>query len=435
MKWILSGLFILLLMGCGGVKPPETTVTVPELIPSEFYDSPYLEGWANLKDGKPGAAMKNFEQSNLDDEKLYLAFGYTFLLQGKPVMARQNFEKVLAINPENLQAELGIATVFEMDGDLAAAFQVYDRLQTRYPENIWIKSRHDYIQSAETERLLKEAEEFKKRDNPAGYIRSLEKAAAYAGDRVGIKKEIARYYLDQGDVARAAGCYEKIIEKHPEEIDIMYRLARLYEQMEKYDAAIVAYNRILELHPEDVDLSRKINDIKVKFYDSNLPVKFKNIFFKYTLNREDLAALIGHYFSRFLELDTTPVIITDISGSFARSEIIQLCSLRIMDFRPDHRFERFTEINRSAFAVIVNSLIDYLKKAGYQINISLPENPLDPVDISPVHKYYSIIKFVTRAQILKLDSESRFNPMDKVSPPEGLAAIRRILNHIEMTPR
>jgi Tfp pilus assembly protein PilF len=431
MKWVLSVLFILMVFGCGGVKQPNTSLAIPELSKSEFYDSPYIEGWANLKEGKPKVALKKFEQSNLEDEKLYLAFGYTFLLQNKLTLARQNFEKTLMINPDNLQAKLGIATIYESTDDLENAFHVYSQLRAEYPENDWIKMRYEYIRSVETRNQLEKAEAFNKKGNQRGYIQSLEKAAAYSDDMDEIKMKMADFYLGSDDLERAAACYEKIIEKHPGQEDILYKLAGLYEKMEKYDAAIVIYNRILELHPGDMNLSNKINDIKVKFYDTNLPVKFKNIFFKYSLNREDLAALIGHYFNRFLRLDSTPVIITDIAGSFARDEIIQLCTLNIMDFRPDHRFERFTDISRSALAVILNSIIGYLRGTGFQVKTTPRDELLEPEDISPQYKYYSVIKFVVNAGIMKLDSENRFNPTEKVSPAEGLAAIRNILNHIE----
>ncbi|MCK4835909.1 MAG: S-layer homology domain-containing protein [Candidatus Aminicenantes bacterium] len=431
MKWIIFPVAIMILVGCGGVNRINQNINIPDLSESEFYDSPYVEGWEKLKAGKPGTAMDKFEQSNVEDEKLYIAFGYTFLLRDKLKLSRQNFEKALVINPNNIQAELGIATIYEISEDRENAFRIYSHLRAKYPENAWIKVRYEYIRSTQTENYLKKAAEHRSHNRNDAYIRSLEQAARYSNDIIEIKLKIADFYFETEELEKATHYYEKIIEKLPNKEEVLVNLAQAYEKMEKYDSALIVYKRILDLKPGDTDLMKKINDIKVKFYDSNLPTKFKNIFFKYYLNREDLAALVGHYFNRFLNLKSTPMIITDISGSFARRHIIKLCTLDIMKVRPDHRFGRFEDVTRSAFAMVLFSLKKYLQTAGYSMNTTPVDEIIEPVDISPLHKHYSIIKYLVNAQIMKLDSENRFNPTEEVSPSEALVSIRKLLNSID----
>ena len=74
---------ILVVVGCGGVRRVNTEMYIPELDSSDYNDSYYIEAWKNLKSGKPKIALKNFEMSNLKDEKLYVGFGYAFLTQNK----------------------------------------------------------------------------------------------------------------------------------------------------------------------------------------------------------------------------------------------------------------------------------------------------------------------------------------------------------------
>jgi hypothetical protein len=102
-----------------------------------------------------------------------------------------------------------------------------------------------------------------------------------------------------------------------------------------------------------------------------------------------------------------------------------------MDVRPDHRFQRHTDIDKSSLAVILYTLTRYLEKQDYSVKINPLDEAIEPADISPLHKYYEIIKFVVNAQFMKLDSENRFNPTDKVSPSEALISIRKLLNSIE----
>lgn len=430
MKWLLSSLLLVMVVACSGVKNVNLNINIPELDNTQYYDSSYIEGWKKLKNGKPKLALEYFKQSNLEDEKLYVAFGYTLLVQNRFKYAKKNFENALKLNPNSIKAEIGLATVYEILKDNEKAYQIYSHLRAKYPENAWIKVRYEYIKSIETENYLLKAEKYKLSNNDKGYIESLETAARFSSELVDIKIKIADFYYEKEDFEKSSDYYEEIQEKLPYREDILYRLADCYEKMEKYDTALVVYQKLSNLKPGDIDISNKINDLKIKFYEMNLPVKFKNIFFKYYINREDLAAFIGYYFDKYLSTESAPVIITDIAGSFAKDYIIKLCTLNIMQTRPDHSFERFIDITRASFAVVINSLIEYLKKAGYFIHITPVDLVIEPADISPLHKHYNIIKFLINAQIMKLDSENNFNPILKISPNEALLSIRKILNSI-----
>jgi hypothetical protein len=223
-----------------------------------------------------------------------------------------------------------------------------------------------------------------------------------------------------------------VLESLPNNAEILIKIAKVYEELKKFDAAVMVYKKLLEQKPGDMDVINKINDLKIKFYDWNLPVKFKNIFFKDEITREELAALLGYYFDKWLE-PRPPVIITDIGSSFAKEYIIKICTHGIMKLRPDHSFDRFSKINRAQFAVVVDALIKYLEKSesgAYTIRFSPLEKIIEPADILPLHKYYKIIKFLVNSQIMKLDEEKQFHPTLSISPSRVLEALKKILNSI-----
>jgi hypothetical protein len=170
--------------------------------------------------------------------------------------------------------------------------------------------------------------------------------------------------------------------------------------------------------------------IREQFQEMNLPEKFKKIFFKTEINREEMAALIGYYFDRYIQLEKAPEIITDIDGSFARDYIIKTCTSGIMGARPDHTFDRFSIPDRAMFAVILKALINYLEKKGHSLHFTPLADAVESVDLSPLHKNYDIIKFMVNAQILPLDSERIFNPTRSVSPNDVIYALKKILNSI-----
>jgi len=424
-------ILIFLLVGCGGVTKVNTGIHIPELDRTQYNDSAYIEGWENLKSGNPKQAIRNFEQSTSVDEKLYVGFGYAFLQQNKISLARRNFEKALEINPDNLQAQFGVAIMHELLKEKMTAFRIYSNLRAKYPESTIVKVRYDYIKSTETRNYLEKARQYKSEYKTEKYIDALKQAAAYSPELVEIEIEIGDFFNLEGQYEKAALHYENVLEKFPNKEEVLVKLAAIYERSRKFDSAVVIYKRLLQLKPGDITYINKINDLKIKFYELNMPEKFKNIFFKSDINREELAALIGHYFDKFLDT-RPPIIITDIGGSFAKEQIIKVCTLGIMKIRPDHSFDRFPTIDRATFAVVVNGLLKYLRdEQRYSLKFTPSEEIIEPRDISPLHKNYKIIKFLVNAQIIKLDDEDKFNPTAKVTPSDVLISIRKILNSIE----
>ena len=428
---ILMPVLIFIMVGCGGVRKINTGIDIPKLDRTQYNDSAYTEGWENLKAGNPKQAIKNFEMSNSADEKLYIGFGYAFLQQNKMSLARRNFDKALELNPDNIQAQFGKAIMHELLNEKMTAFRIYSNLRIKYPESTMVKVRYDYIKSTETRNYLEKAHQYKREHKTGKYIDALKQAAAYSPEIINIEIEIADFYNLEGQYEKAAQYYENVLEEFPDKEDILVKLAAIYEESRKFDSAVVIYKRLLKLKPGDITYINKINDLKIQFYELNMPEKFKNIFFKPDINREELAALIGHYFNKFLDTKP-PIIITDIGGSFAKEHIIKVCTLRIMKIRPDHSFDRFSTINRASFAVVINGLLKYLRdKQEYSFKFTPSDEMIEPRDISSLHKNYETIKFLVNSQVIKLDEENKFAPTVKVTPSDVLISIRRILNSIE----
>lgn len=427
--WIL--LLALLLAACGGVPRINTAVPIPRLDRKIEYDTYYKAGWQALEEARPKLALMKFQQSAMTDELMYVAYGYTFLVQNKTGYAARNFRKALDLNPENMQAELGLAILYESAHDYEKAFTIYGRLSAVYPENTWIKTKYQEIKNAQTQYFLTKAEQFKNEKKTVKYIEALKAASRYSPGIIDIKIKIADYYRDQGDNNEAVRHYEKVLEEAPRKADVLLKLAHVYEQMEKVDAAIIIYKTLQEIKPGDLTIINKINELKIKFYESNLPAKFKEIFFKTAVNREDLAALLGFYFQKRLESGKSPVILRDIATSFAREYIILVCSAGIMDARPDHSFDRFSVIKRAYFAEVLDALLKYLRAKGYTVKIAPGEEALEPADISPQHKNYKTIKFLVNTRIMKLDPGGNFDATQDLSPGEAVASIKKILFSIE----
>lgn len=422
---------ILLISGCISLNKTNININIPDLDTNGYNDPFYIEGWKYLKNGDFNKAYTNFSDSSSKNEKLYTGFGYVYLMKNKIKLSKRNFLKALELNPENINASIGLATIEEVSGNKFKAFSLYSTLVVKYPENRWIKSRFEFIKTSQTELFLKKADKKKNEGKIDEYIHDLQRAAFFSPEDTDIKLRIADHFRDSGNFKQAVFYYESALENRQNDLKILHKLAESYENSGELDSAILIYKKISELSPDDNTISDKINNLKIKFHEMNLPVKFKDIFFKESINREELAALIGHYFRNYISAEIKPVIITDIRSSFVKDIIIKLCTSGIMKALPDHTFRKNQKITRTSLIITLNSLLEYLQKKNYVINFTPSENDITPEDISPRHKYYKIIKFLLNSKIIKLDDGDIFNGSREITPSELLLSLRKIIKGIE----
>jgi tetratricopeptide (TPR) repeat protein len=416
---------IILIIGCSARQPIQTTIYIPDMDLATYNDSFYKQGWQFLKAGNSDLAFKNFQQSSQTDDQIFVGFAYAFLLKKKFNFAMQNFQKALEINPDNINAALGMAALYEMTEKPRAAFDAYKNILGKNPEHMQAKIKYELIKSIETQKLLDQANEYKETNNVENYISFIRQAAYYSPDIIEIPIQAANYLYEQEKFKEAAEYYELIVEKSPNRQDVLQKLADIYEKLENYEQAVIYYRRLLSLKPGDEELTTRINHIKNKYYETGVPTKFKNIFFKDALFREDLAALLDNYFESYLT-EMNAIIITDIDESFARDHILRVCANGIMKIRPDNTFDRFSIISRADFAVILKNLIDFLEKRGETLHYTPIDKLLDPMDVSPLHKDYQAIRFLVNVGVMKLDDFQQFSPTMPISPAEADASFKKI---------
>ncbi|HSQ35897.1 MAG TPA: tetratricopeptide repeat protein [Candidatus Binatia bacterium] len=430
MKAYLPALLILFTFACGGVKPVQIDFHLPALQNNDAGDALYRQGWEQLQNGDSDAAYRSFQLSDAPLARKQAAFGYVFLARKKFSAAASQFSQALETDPENIEAGMGLAMILESEGKTADAFRAYGNLLVKSPADAWIKLKHESIRTNATQEFLLEAEKSKNIDKEK-YIRALEQAAWFSPEMTAITLQIADHYYAENDWPRSLPYYEAVLEKDAHHQAVLQKLAAIYEKGEKFDLAIVTLDRMLALKPGDPFLEGEKNRIRDRIQEMNLPEKFKKIFFKTEINREELAALIGFYFDRYIQMDRSPEIITDIDGSFAREQIIKTATAGIMSARPDHTFDRFSIPNRATFAVILNALIQHLRKNGQALHFTPLATAAAGADLSPLHKNYDLIAFMVNSQILPLDAENNFSPTRSVTPADVIYALKKILNAIE----
>jgi len=429
--WVLIVAFALL-AGCVGAPRVRTEVSIPSLETAAVgVDEAYTAGWQRLRSGDTRKAMDMFRRSRADEDRLYVAFGFVYLVRGNLDLARKNFRDALTLNSDSASARLGMAEYHRNQGDMREAFQIYSRLRSEFPDNPWVHLRHEQIRSRQTEKWLSIADRLEQSDNLGpDYRVALEKALYYSPDMPALKQRLAEYLEKKEGGDQVVEVYRDIVESMPGNLEAMQKLGQLYEEKDQYDQALLVYRRLQEKDPGNLDVLNRINALKMRFNETDMPVRLKNIYFKTDLTREELAALLGHYFSDELVMNAAPKIITDIQHSFAREAIVKLCSLGIMDLRPDHTFgvgnQEGLKITRARFAVVMRNLIMHLENQGIRLDLSSGRDLQQASDVLPVHNQHDVIHFMINSSLMELDGEGRFRPAQDITPIAALNSILKI---------
>ena len=426
MKWLLLAATLALAAGCSRGVVINLGDRFPAMDFLESQDPAFREGWEWLARGAPDRALKVFQTSAAPLDKKHIAFAYVFISKNKPGLAREHFEKSLSLAPGNYEAETGLAMAYEMAGDPGNAYLVYSRLVARYPEDARVRGKYLEIKSTETERHLAEAERERAEGRTERAIGLLERAAYYSPENTAIQMQIAEFHFQKKDWETALAHFLDLQSKLPDTAAVLLRLLDIYEATGQLDRALLIADRLIALQPSDPALQERRRQIKDRFLVLELPPKFKDIFFKKEVNREDLAALIGFYFRDYLEIGGAPAILTDIDSSFARDEIIKVVGAGIIRERPNHTFDRFSLPDRAAFAVALDTLIHTIEARGRRFLFTPRDRALSAGDIPPEHKYAGIIAFMLQAQLIELDPAGNFNPTAPLSPNEVVSALQKI---------
>ena len=418
------------LVSCATFKKSNVIKYSPEVPISDEIDIEYNQGLNYLRQGLPDKALESFRRSTTTTENLFTAYGYSYLQKKNYNLSKKNFQRAIEINLKNADAHIGLMLIFEELVERDEIFSRYSELVKQFEENDWINNRLQELQEENRKYYLDLAR--KNKNNSEEYLIYLKKAEIFSVESDQVNLKIGQYYFDLNDYNNALKYYEKTGLKSKEGKAAMFRVAEAFKTIEKYDEALWVYKKLQKENPDDFKLSEKVDEIKDLLYESNLPRKFKNIFFKDHLTREDLAALIGYYFEKFIEIKGMPIIISDISDSYAQEYIIKLCSNRIMILNPDHSFILYRKVSRGQFSKVIKSLLDYLEKNGKTINIISKEELERPIDISPQHYTYHTIIQILNMEIMELDQDSNFNPTFIITPSEAMISLKKILNGIEL---
>ena len=425
-KFLVIGILAAGAWSCAGVTPSPPAFhieDIPEAVTMRMTLDQRIaadEAWDSLKAGRTDRAEKTISRMGSESPAYPTALGYLDFSLGDLDGAEAAFKEALRTSPDMTPAAVGLAQIYESRGEPDRVLGMYREILKQDPGNRWAAPRLEALKN----NLVAEASSKAEAALQAGDLEAAKKGFLrvlfYDPESLSADIALARIYRRENKPESALLHLKAALELKPGDEALLREYAELLYESQNFSQSLDAYKNLRELEPENQDIGRRIEDLKSKLGVYEVPSQYQSIQGLDAITREDLAALIGVKFERFLnETGSQTRIMVDIGTSWAQKFIIQVASLNVMDVYDNHTFQPKKIINRAQLAEAVDRLIDVLKARGADFVPLVDPRRIRIADVAPDNFYYQPILRVVSYQLMDLSADRMFEPERTVSGPEA----------------
>jgi tetratricopeptide (TPR) repeat protein len=247
------------------------------------------------------------------------------------------------------------------------------------------------------------------------------RAALRAAPEVsGVRLDLAGLLVTGGDVA---GAMEVLNADPSGDRQVLLRLGAILSSIQQPLRAAEVYERLLARDTRDEEARRLAAEARRTAEFLQMPEEYRRIFDAPRVTRADLAALVAvklTVLERFPEAE--PAVATDISGSWARAEVLRVLARGVMDVLPNHTFQPASTVRRGELAQVVARILDLASR---------PKRPAPILaDLSRANLYYDAVAQVVADGLMDLTPDGRFEPWRPVTGPEAVATIEALARNM-----
>jgi tetratricopeptide (TPR) repeat protein len=345
------------------------------------------------------------------------ALAYARLRAGRLLEARAGFEGVLSEHPDYFPALVGGGEAIARGGDPDRALDLLKRAVAVEPREPRVQRRLSEIKLRVTERSVAAARTAQAEGNLELAEREYRRALSAAPELGALRVELADLLVAQGDPAGAMALLE---EDTTHDRLVMLRLGRLLSQQGEHAQALATFRELLARHPGDAEVAARAEEARRAFELSQMPEAYRRIPGAARINRADLAALLSAKITALRRLTGgEPAVAVDISGSWARVQIIQVLALGVMDVYPNHTFQPGATVRRGDVASAVARVLSRLGKR--------PTSPAPAItDMSRHNLLYNAASQAVAAGLLDLTPGGAFEAWRPVSGQSAIEIIEAL---------
>ncbi len=172
-----------------------------------------------------------------DEAAAWYGLARTLQAQNDPRGALDAAAKAAALDPANVWYKILQADIFEKIGQPSDAVKVYQALCKQSPRNTDFLDRLAYLQVLAGQ--------------PKDALNTLEQIEKITGITEATADKKHLIYLGMGDVKKAVGELQKLVNAYPSRVVYRHRIAQVYESVGDRAAARKVYEEILRIAPDD----------------------------------------------------------------------------------------------------------------------------------------------------------------------------------------
>jgi tetratricopeptide (TPR) repeat protein len=376
--------------------------------------------WRSVQTGRGVDAEKRFRdllRKRPGSVPAETGLGYALLRQGRAPEAGRTFASVLARKPDYVPALVGAAGSLLRAGNGEEALERLRLAAKLDPANDIVRRRLSDVRLQVTERRVAAARAALAAGTPDAAIAEYRHALDSAPEVAEVRLALADILAGGGQAAEAA----EVLAAHPQEDrQVLLRLGEVLSGLREYGRALDAYRRVLALDPRDEEALRRSREVREALELLQMPEEYRRIPSSPTITRADLAALLMSKVTMLSRLPAGPAkVAVDISGSWARDQVIRALALDVLDVYPNHTFQPAAIVRRGDLASAVQRVLDLAKYPA-----GTPGNPTD-MTASNLARYPAAR--VVGAGLMDLTEAGAFEAWRPVSGQEAVDVLEGLI--------
>ena len=388
------------------------------------------KAWGLLQTGDLRGAEKEFTTIVRDQPAFYpgeTGLGFALLAEKQYKPAASHFAGALAKNDRYIPALQGLASSQLAQDDQAGAIASFERILAIDPKQDAVRSRLDLLRFRQVQSYIDAGR--KARD--AGHLddaqTSFEHALTLSPSSAVIYRELALVDLARNTPDQAETHARRAVQLDAGDPEGFATLGVVLEAKGKYREAAAAYASAVKLDPRPA-WKMKSDALAEKADMAGVPADFRTIDSATTVNRAQLAALIGMRLEPVLAKASQHVttVATDIQGHWAEPWILPVTQAGVMDVYPNHTFQPSGTVRRTDLARVVSQMLTLIAaERNTDLTRWRASRPAFP-DLPPTNVYYGSAALAVAAGAMTAVDGARFAPTTPATGATVVAAVTRL---------
>lgn len=381
------------------------------------------EAWREIVRARPASAEKKLMgmQSRYPRAAApSAALGYARLRAGRLEGARDAFQAALRKNAGYVPALAGAATVARRLGDADGAVELYRRAAADAAAPSVIRRRLGESKLEATEKHVQAAHRAAAAGQADEAAREYRAALRVAPELGGVRVELAELLTRSGDTTSAI---DVLLADPTGDRQVSLSLGAILSGTQRHLEAAEVYERLATREPSEAEAGRLAADARRADEALRMPEEYRRILQAPHVTRADLASLLAVKVTALASLPVRePPVATDISGSWARAEILRVLGAGVMDVFTNHTFQPAASVRRGELAQTVARVLDLFGQ---------PRNPAPVLaDLPRANLFYEGAARSVAEGLMDLTPEGRFEPWRSVTGAEAVAVVEALARRV-----